>query len=509
MLHSQRAPLYEALVSYHLRQNATFHVPGHKNGQAYDAGPASERCDEEIGLLREVMKIDVTEISGTDDLHQPEGVIREAQELAAACFGAEETHFLVGGSTVGNLALILTCCTEPGDLLIVQRNVHKSVLHGLMLAGARAVFVAPRLDPRSGLATAPAPEAVRRALERYPAAKGVLLCSPNYYGMGIDLRPLAQLAHEHGKPLLVDEAHGAHYGLHPALPDSALQCGADGVVQSTHKMLSALTMGAMLHVQGPRLDRALLKQRLTMLQSSSPSYPLMASLDVSRRFVHSRGPLAFERGLEAALEFRRRMERLPQFALLGPAQSDAYASLDPFKAVVSDRTGAYSGYELQALLEDRGCVPEMSDARHVVLAFGLGSTPEDTDRLFAAFRDIAETIGREAGSRITNGPAPDELRREEPPATPRPAAGTGVSDPVPFGMRPYREDEIEAVPLAAAAGRIAAEMAIPYPPGIPLVYPGELIAEQTQAALATVMERGAKCQGVQDPTLRTIRVFKL
>lgn len=309
-----RAPVYEMLEQYRHKGNISYHVPGHKNGEAYRSAVSAESA----GYLTEVMRYDVTEITGTDDLHHPEGVIREAQELAADCYGAEESYMLVGGSTAGNLALILTVCSEPGCLLILQRNVHKSVIHGLMLAGARAVFLEPQIDPDSGLAVAPSAETVQAALAAYPEAAGVLVTMPNYYGMGSDLAPLAQACHACCVPLLVDEAHGAHYGQHPALPAGALAQGADGVVQSTHKMLTALTMGAMLHVQGPWLDRALLRQRLAMVQSSSPSYPVMASLDLARRLLHSQGAGAFTAGLAAVDVLRRGLAALPRFGLLQP-----------------------------------------------------------------------------------------------------------------------------------------------------------------------------------------------
>lgn len=310
-----RAPVYEMLEQYRHKGNISYHVPGHKNGEAYRSAVSAKSA----GYLTEVMRYDVTEITGTDDLHHPEGVIREAQELAADCYGAEESYMLVGGSTAGNLALILTVCAEPGSLLILQRNVHKSVIHGLMLAGARAVFLEPQIDPGSGLAVAPSAETVQAALAAYPEAAGVLVTMPNYYGMGSDLAPLAQACHACCVPLLVDEAHGAHYGQHPALPAGALAQGADGVVQSTHKMLTALTMGAMLHVQGPWLDRALLRQRLAMVQSSSPSYPVMASLDLARRLLHSQGAGAFTAGLAAVDVLRRGLAALPRFGLLQPA----------------------------------------------------------------------------------------------------------------------------------------------------------------------------------------------
>ncbi|AIQ55550.1 aminotransferase class I/II-fold pyridoxal phosphate-dependent enzyme [Paenibacillus borealis] len=569
-----RAPVYEMLEQYRLKDDISYHVPGHKNGEAYRDTP-------DAGYLAEVMRHDVTEITGTDDLHHPEGVIQEAQELAADCFGAEESFFLVGGSTSGNLALILTVCPEPGMLLILQRNVHKSVIHGLMLAGARVVFLEPQIDPDSGLAVAPAAETVQAALAAYPEAAAVLVTMPNYYGMGSDLAPLAQACHDSGIPLLVDEAHGAHYGQHPALPAGALAQGADGVVQSTHKMLTALTMGAMLHVQGPWLDRALLRQRLAMVQSSSPSYPVMASLDLARRLLHSQRAGAFTAGLAAVDVLRRGLAALPRFQLLQPAgplqrtcgdadaaetdtppqRGAAYGTQDPFKAVIYDAAGVLGGFELQRRLEAKGIVPEMSDDRHVVLAFSLGSKAEDAAVLLEALRDIAaqtacgvpQTDGTEAacdsGARYAagSGSAPEEaagaglvagsspIAESQPDSasmTVRAAASYNnseevipaslshnstwnnfsaslISAPVPFSTKPVAAGETESITLEASAGRVAAEMVIPYPPGIPLLYPGEIITGSICGRLGSLREGGAKFQACADPALQHIKVYNI
>ncbi|MGG1612554.1 aminotransferase class I/II-fold pyridoxal phosphate-dependent enzyme [Paenibacillus phoenicis] len=505
--HNGRAPLVEALLQYQAKKVASFHVPGHKNGQALRS---NANVMEE---LARVMEIDVTEITGTDDLHHPEGVIREAQRLAAAQFGAEETFFLVGGSTAGNLALILSVCTTPGDVLLVQRNVHKSVIHGLMLAGAHAVFLAPQLDAGSGLATIPSEAAVREALRRYPGAKGLLLTHPSYYGMGAPLQPLAELCHAHGVPLLVDEAHGAHFGQHPALPESALAAGADGVVQSTHKMLTALTMGAMLHVQGGLLDRTLLRQRLAMLQSSSPSYPIMASLDLSRSLLGQQGPAFFEGGLAAAAHLRRGLAKQSRFGVVAPpgasGEAAAYTIQDPLKLVIFDASAALSGYELQERLEAEGCVPEMSDDRFVVLALGPGTTMEDADRLLQALDRIAQADS--PGNAVRSGLVSPTGSAEEL-STWNNSVHEGhlseVSEPVPFSLKPLLPGESEAIPVEESLGRQAAEMIIPYPPGIPLLYPGETITEAVRQRLRMLRDSGAKCQGLADPRLQTIQVKK-
>lgn len=517
-LRKEQAPLYEALYEYKNSGQFSFHVPGHKKGKAYAAHGGA-------GFLEEAMGADVTEISGTDDLHHPEGVIRDAQQLAADCFGAEESFFLVGGSTSGNLAMILTVCAQPGDLLLVQRNVHKSVLNGLMLAGASAVFLQPEMDAGSGLMTAPAAETVAAALAAYPDAKGVLVTMPNYYGMGNDLAPLAEACHRHDVPLMVDEAHGAHYGQHPQLPRSALASGADVIVQSTHKMLAALTMGAMLHVQGPRVDRGLLRQRLAMVQSSSPSYPVMGSLDLARRLLHVQGADLFTAGLAAVEGLKRGLAELPRFGLLQPQarqqgaaagyDAAAYTAQDPFKVVIYDRTEVLSGYELQRRLEARGCVPEMSDDRYVVLLYSLGSTEEDTRHLLDALTHIsvekadAQQLAVQPRDAFTApGLSSANSDKGKEASVEFSTWNNSFSEPVPFTLRPIHSDEVEAIPLSKSAGRTAAEMIIPYPPGIPLLYPGEGITETAAIRLQGLAHAGAKCQGAQDPRLGTILVYK-
>ncbi|MBR2563137.1 MAG: aminotransferase class I/II-fold pyridoxal phosphate-dependent enzyme [Paenibacillus sp.] len=576
----EKAPIYEALLAYRHSKQRSFHVPGHKNGQVYyqwmqqtevagDAatketeketttktgeviGTRQKRQDEEgklssvsgtpmmkdtehsnrvvpVRAYLEMMEMDVTEITGTDDLHHPEGVILEAQELAAECFGAEESFFLVGGSTAGNLSLLLTICDEPGSIVLVQRNVHKSVIHGLMLAGARAVFLEPWVDPGSGLAVMPSVETIQAAVQKHPEAKGVFVTLPNYYGMGADLTPIAGVCHEAGMPLLVDEAHGAHYGQHPELPDSALSCGADGVVQSTHKMLAALTMGAMLHIQGPRLNRALLRQRLAMVQSSSPSYPVMASLDLSRRLLHVHGAEIFTAGLAAVEAFKRGLAELPRFQLLQPLEGlqrepqcgeqipaampgrTGYTAQDPFKVVIYDDNGVLSGYGLQQQLEACGCVPEMSDERYVVLLFSLGSTMQDAEQLLEALRHI-NAVSASEQSPLSSGDSPEPVRQRHPATYVSTwnniQADDKLSEPVTFSLQPIKEEDTRKVPIENCSGYRAAEMVIPYPPGIPLVYPGEQITLKVAKQIQILRDAGAKFHGTSDHTNRTIKVMK-
>lgn len=481
-------PLLEALLRHSRFQHTGLHVPGHKSGKG---------LLPEADIFRELMRIDLTEITGLDDLHHPEGIIREAQQLAAHCFGSDETYFLVNGSTVGNLAAILSLC-EPGDVLLVQRNAHKSVIHGLMLAGARAIFLSPRYDSATGLYGGLEAGQVELALRRYPQAKGVFLTNPNYYGMGVDVRKIAQLTHDYDKPLIVDEAHGAHYGFHPALPESAMSGGADLVVQSTHKMLSAMTMGAMLHVQGARIDRERLRNRLAMLQSSSPSYPIMASLDASRCLLQREGRMWLERGLDAVKRFEASLDRMPWIERVPNQATTAYETKDPFKVAIADATGTLTGFGLRDELERRGIMTEMADPRYALLVFSLASDAHDADRLTGALEQIDSDYRLSGGAKHSRSPERKSDRSSE-----RPIPQGGFSEPVSFSME---VSATAAVSLSEAAGRIAGEMVVPYPPGIPILYPGEAITEQIARELQQWVRLGAKLQGAADPDFRTIRV---
>lgn len=482
-MNQELAPLFEALAERRRRKEASFHVPGHKFGASLQG--------EEIAFFGSVMEIDYTEIEGLDDLHHPEGPIREAQRLAAECFGAEETFFLVGGSTAGNLALIGAVC-DSDELILVQRNAHKSVIHALMLARARAVMLEPEVDKETGIAGGVALSTLQMALERYPEAKGVFLTNPNYFGMGWDLEPYARLTHSYGMPLLVDEAHGAHFGLHPGVPASALSRGADGVVQSTHKMLTAMTMGAMLHVQGHRVPRERLRERLAMLQSSSPSYPIMASLDIARRYAATRGKREIGAGLELLQGFRETLAGLPAAGvrLVEAAPSptaNACSFCDPFKLVVEDAAGGRTGFQLLEDLAGGGIVGEMADDRYAVLAASPATGREDLERLAGA---IAAMAGPARGGWRTAGGTP---------AAAAAGAGTGdtcvdpVSEPVAMGATGAGGGEPMA--LEAAVGLRAAQPVVPYPPGIPLLIPGELITAAAAERILRLYRAGAKFQG--------------
>lgn len=517
------APLYERIDEWRRTKPSSFHVPGHKHGEMLALLDGIDHSVAET--FQALMTMDVTELSVTDDLHDPTDAIAEAQRLAAQSYGADETLFLVGGSTVGNLAMLLACC-DPGELVIIQRNAHKSVLNGLALAGAQAVFLSPQRELQTGLHCVPSLSDVEEALKRYPQARAVMLTNPSYYGAHIDLTPYSALIHEHGKLLLVDEAHGAHYGHHPDLPQSAIQAGADAVVQSTHKTLPALTMGAMLHIQGDRINREAIRHALTMIQSSSPSYPIMVSLDIARAMLDRLGASMFDQGIHRADSFRQWIasnENLPIEVIDGDKHR-IIERMDPLRIVLRDTTGCLSGYELQRELEHRGCWAEMADPVYVVLLIGAAASERDMTRLQEALSEIAqkcilnEEINASADHYSSYNRVSSDAYINEAIGLPRKDDGMGpsamddelerVSEPILFSRSGIDGDSIEQVAVLEAAGRIAAEAVIPYPPGIPILYKGEAISAKTAAHIDKLAGHGARCQGAIDPTMRTIAVIR-
>lgn len=459
-----RAPLFEALQQFVARNPLSFHVPGHKSGQIFPEGARH---------LLPNLSIDLTELPGLDDLHAPTGAIAEAEQLAANLYGAESTSFLVGGSTVGMLAFILGTC-DANDLVIVDRNVHKSVIHGLQLAEAQAVFV--ETDTRDGIPLGPNQQQMLRAIAQFPQAKAIILTRPTYYGTVSEIKEIIAEAQKKNMVVCVDEAHGAHFGLHPALPKSAIQLGADVVVQSTHKMLPALTMAAMLHMQGSRAAKQRIQQHLRMLQSSSPSYLLMASMDLARRYAAIDGPAQIEQSIA----------NITAFLLLNkqPLQDD------PFKWVLHDPSGARTGFELYNAFVQRGIYPEMADAKHVVFYFGLHTDRAVLIPLQDALTSICGMMHRcELPEQIINQPTNHEL-------------------PVTKFHRHASTQPSKAIDIEHAVGARSAEFVIPYPPGVAILIPGETITDAHVQTLMKCRKAKAHVQGVADATLNTIRIFR-
>ena len=463
----KNAPLFEALVHHTKNSKWSFHVPGHKNGKIFEKSGAD--------FFNSVLPLDATELNGLDDLHHPEGVIKEAQERLASIYGASKSYFLVGGSTSGNLAMILASF-EQGDVVFVQRNSHKSVLNGLELAGVTPVFLSPEMDLEGGYALGVTNETVKEALRNFPESKGIILTNPTYYGMQQDIAGIASTIHDRGGIVLVDEAHGAHFGL-KGMPNLAIQQGADVVVQSAHKTLPALTMGAFLHVNSDRIDAYRLSHALQMVQSSSPSYLVMASLDLSRLYLESLSDDDVTNIISQSQTFKEFIHSLPH--LLVVKEPKGYVA-DPLKITIqSDRE--ISGYKLQSLLEKEGLYTELADDRNVLLVLPLGMMDSIPD-LKKIFHKLSNqlSIYRNKESfedNVTVFPAVSMLE---------------------LTYTHMKKMHPQKMLIEAAAGYIAAEAVIPYPPGIPLIAKGEKITSESIRLYFSLKEKGAKFQGTTE-----------
>jgi arginine decarboxylase len=440
------------------------------------------------------LRADLPELVELDNLFAPEGVILEAQILAAEAFGAAQTWFLANGSTCGLEATILAVC-QPGDKIIVPRNAHRSVVAGLVLAGARPVFVEPDESPDLGLALGVKAETVALALARHPDVRAVLVVSPTYHGIGSDLESIADLAHTHGIPLLVDEAHGPHFAFHPHLPTPALRQGADLVVQSTHKVLAALSQASMLHVQGDRVDRERLQVALQLTQSTSPNYLLLASLDAARYQMATEGEALLSQTLALAQTLRARLAQIPGLRVVAPSDVTHYASvrdLDLSRITIDVAALGMTGLEADEILNDTlGVTVELAELRHLTLVVSLGNTPMDGARCIEGFRQL-----------VAQG-------RSDPLALPpvRLATRPPVTLP-PMSPRDAFFAPTATLSATTALGHLSAETLSPYPPGIPVLMAGEVITAEAITHLNTVAQQGGYITGASDPTLATLKVIR-
>jgi arginine decarboxylase len=475
-------PLLKALQGYIQTPSATFHTPGHNRGRKIP-----ERIETLLGVLP--YQADLPDLPGLN-LFEADGAIALAQALAAQLFGAEHTWFLVNGSTVGIIASILATC-NTGDKIILPRNVHQSVISGLILSGAHPVFVNPDYNPAWDLAYCMTPASVAEALLKYPEARAVLMVSPTYHGVCGHIEAIAALAHRHNIPLIVDEAHGAHFAFHPELPTSALEAGADLVVQSTHKVLAALTQSSMLHLQGSKIDAARVSKLLQMLQSSSPSSLLLASLDAARHQMATQGQALMSQTVQLAHQARVQI-RQAGLRILEPflAQTDGFADLDSTRIVVDVSAMGIDGFTADEILTRQfGVIAELPTLRQIAFIISLGNTANEIEHLVQGLSSLTQM--------------------HEPliPWTSSPFALPTLDLPALSPREAFFAAQ-ESVPIEQSKGRISTETICPYPPGIPLICSGEQIQPEAIKQLQHIQAQGGLIVGCTDPELQQIQVVK-
>ena len=480
-------PYLDALRAYAARSPGRFHVPGHKGGAA--AAPGLIEAFGERALA-----LDIPALTDGIDAGPEPTPFQRAQQLAAAAWGAARTWFLVNGASQGNHAACIALA-QRGERVVVQRNVHSSTIDGLIVSGLRPSFVAPEVDPELGIAHCVTPAALDRALADAAGAVGAMVVSPTYFGAIADVEGLARVAHEHGVPLVVDEAWGAHLAFGPSVPRDALECGADLVVSSTHKIIGSFTQSAMLHLgRGQRLDERVVDRAITLLESTSPSSLLCGSLDAARAFAAGHGAQLLEDTVQALGAARQAIRGIPGLDVLDErlAERPGVHAYDPLRLVVDVRGTGVSGYRLAQLMRERDIHPELAGENVIVAVFGMAEASSDeAARLVEA---LAQAVTRLPGEQA-GGAA------RAAPAVPLPVWG-----PLEMTPRDAFLGAQEVVPVEQAVGRIAAESLAAYPPGIPNVLPGERLTAGTWEYVQAVLALGGSLRGASDRTLRTARV---
>jgi arginine decarboxylase len=487
MLNQNQTPLLAALKTNAARPHTAFYTPGHKQGKGIPQ-PLADL------LGQAVFRADLTELADLDNLFAPQGVIQAAQQLASQAFGASQTWFLVNGSTCGIEAAILATC-RMGDKIIMPRNVHSSAIAGLILSGAIPIFLNPEYDSVLDIAHSITPSAVATALQQHPDAKAVFAVYPTYYGVCGDLSAIAQITHQYNIPLLVDEAHGSHFAFHPDLPTPALAAGADLTVQSLHKTLGAMTQASMLHIKGQRIESDRISKALQLVQSTSPSYILLASLDAARQQMALYGKELMCRTLQLADTARSRINQIPGLStpLSICKQSPGFFALDQTRLTVTVSSLGLTGFAAEEILDEKlGVTPEFSSQQHLTFIISLGNTPEDIEQLVQGFTTLAQ---------INSSPQKKTLILWDDQFS--------VDILVQISPREAFFSPTETLPLAETSDRICAEIVCPYPPGIPILMPGELITTPALDYLQQIQALGGFISGCADTSVETLKVVKL
>jgi arginine/lysine/ornithine decarboxylase len=477
------APLLEGVLAYQRAGIIPFSTPGHKLGIGADA-ELRETFGERAFLS------DIPLGGGVGDTHFSGDAVRVAEAMAADAWGADRSFFLLNGSTAGNHAFMLAT-VRPGDKVLVSRDLHKSLLVALILTGAVPIYLAPRLHPELNVGLGISVDEVAAALERHLDTKLIVLVSPSYCGVASDLEGITAVAHAKGIPVYVDEAWGPHFHFHPALPSSAMASGADGAVASIHKVLGGLTQAAILNVRADLVDPDRVRTTVGMVQTTSPSVLVLASIDAARRQMVLQGQVMLERTIALAENARQRLQALPGIRVLN-ADRLGIEAFDLTKLVIDIDGLGITGYQTEDALRNRfGVGPEMSDLVGVVCLISIGDTEASIQRLVDAFATLSSEHRSVDGNRRVG-------RRSSGAAV---AATELAMSPRDAFFSPSR-----AIPLEEASGEISSELVIPYPPGIPVLAPGEVITDEKVAYLDEGVAHGMYVSGPADPRLRTIRV---
>ncbi len=480
MLSQERAPIFEALQAFEKRRVVPFDVPGHKRG----------RGNRELTALlgEKCVSMDVNSMKPLDNLCHPVSVIREAEELAAEAFGAAHAFLMVGGTTSAVQAMILTVA-KRGDKIILPRNVHRSVMGAMVLCGAVPVYVDPACDEELGIPLGMRLEDVKWAIQSHPDAKAVLVNNPTYYGICSDIRSIVKLAHQAGMRCLADEAHGTHFYFGENLPVSAMAAGADMAAVSMHKSGGSLTQSSLL-LAGPAMSEGYIRQIINLTQTTSGSYLLLSSLDISRRNLALRGKEAFAQVVSMAEYARDEINRIGGYYAFSRelVNGDSIFDFDTTKLSVHTLPVGLAGIEVYDLLRDEYDIQiEFGDLGNILAYLSIGDRLRDIERLVSALSEIRRRFGKSRAG----------LMRQEY-IEPRVLVSP---------QKAFYADK-ESLPLKDTVGRICSEFVMCYPPGIPILAPGEQITPDILSYIEYAKEKGCSMTGPEDPDITRLNVLK-
>lgn len=479
-LDQNQAPIYEALVKLRKKRIVPFDVPGHKRGRGNP---------ELVELLGEkCVGIDVNSMKPLDNLGHPISIIRDAEELAADAFGAAHAFLMIGGTTSSVQTMILSTC-KAGDKIILPRNVHKSAINALVLCGAIPIYIEMSVDPKIGIALGLENDRVAQTIKEHPDAKAILINNPTYYGICSDLRGLTEMAHEAGMMVLVDEAHGAHLHFTDKLPISAMDAGADMAAVSMHKSGGSLTQSSLLLI-GEQMNPEYVRQIINLTQSTSASYLLMASLDISRRNLALRGKESFEKVIELSEYARREINAIGGYYAYSKELIDGVSvcDFDVTKLSVYTQGIGLTGIEVYDLLRDEYDIQiEFGDIGNILAYISIGDRIQDIERLVGALADIKRLYSRDGKDLM---------------------AGEYIQPELVLSPQEAFYSERKSLTLDESVGQVCGEFVMCYPPGIPILAPGERITQEIVDYIQFAKERGCSLQGTEDPEVNHINVIK-
>ncbi len=477
----RRTPIYTALCEYAQEMGLRLHMPGHAGGKGLDDL-----------ALQQLAELDVTEVPGLGDLHVLEGIMEEARKLLAAAYGAKQSLFLVNGASSGIHTLFMSL--KPGSRVMVPRNAHRSFYAGMVLSGVEPVYIPAQVSPEYGLAMAVSSHEIMALLNTYPDLDTIFLTSPNYLGISSNIEEICFKAKRLKRKIAVwvDEAHGGHYPFHPAFPTTALRAGADAVVNGLHKTLPVLNQGACLHGQEELYFYQRMIPAWSMLTTSSPSYPILASIDLARSFMMLEGEPILGRALELSGLYKGKINTIKGLSVLTEEELIKWPGaleLDPLKLLIDVRGISLKGRQVACILrEEHGVQVEMAGSHYILAMMSMFLQAEDWEVFYRALGKIAQEY---PGGRVYQEPV---MPSPEPQVVLNPREA-------------YFAKSIE-VKLADGLGKVAAEMVAPYPPGIPCLLPGELISPEIYEYLLYLKKQSISLHGPKDNSLNKIRIIE-